>query len=251
LVVGSHLQGAPEHTKSRHTGSPPGRGLFPSCPPLAADQRPHHHLDPLPQQDTDTETRRPRRQQQQPSGGSGQLHRTCWFRFDPRFGTVVANSRVAWKVRESSGRGYAIFRVTGPGDGRRAPPGAHDQVPPPRHRRRSRGHRYPPQPALPQGVPRNRGRQPADGLGGLRVGCQRPAGSGHRRERRLPGRAPDARIPATYWIIGTTLRPTTYGTSSESFQIPHTCVFVASWSARDCGRRIRRGWPVKSPLWIA
>lgn len=35
-----------------------------------------------------------------------------WFRFDPRAGTIVANPRVAWKVREGSGRGYAIFRVT-------------------------------------------------------------------------------------------------------------------------------------------
>lgn len=35
-----------------------------------------------------------------------------WFRFDPQSGTVVANPRAAWKVRESSGRGYAIFRVT-------------------------------------------------------------------------------------------------------------------------------------------
>jgi len=35
-----------------------------------------------------------------------------WFRFDPRSGTLVANPRVAWKVRESSGRGFAIFRVT-------------------------------------------------------------------------------------------------------------------------------------------
>lgn len=35
-----------------------------------------------------------------------------WFRFDPRSGTIVANPRVAWRVRESSGRGHAIFRVT-------------------------------------------------------------------------------------------------------------------------------------------
>lgn len=35
-----------------------------------------------------------------------------WFRFDPQVGTVIANPRVAWKVRGSSGRGYAIFRVT-------------------------------------------------------------------------------------------------------------------------------------------
>lgn len=35
-----------------------------------------------------------------------------WFRFDPQRGTVVADPRVAWKVRESSGRGHGIFRVT-------------------------------------------------------------------------------------------------------------------------------------------
>ena len=35
-----------------------------------------------------------------------------WFRFDPGSGTVVANPRAAWKVRESSGRGHSIFRVT-------------------------------------------------------------------------------------------------------------------------------------------
>ncbi len=35
-----------------------------------------------------------------------------WFRFDPRVGTVVANPGAAWKVRESSGRGYAAFRVS-------------------------------------------------------------------------------------------------------------------------------------------
>ena len=35
-----------------------------------------------------------------------------WFRFDPQAGTVVADPRVAWKVRESLGRGYAVFRVT-------------------------------------------------------------------------------------------------------------------------------------------
>ena len=36
---------------------------------------------------------------------------SSWFRFDPQAGTLVADPRVAWKVQESSGRGYAIFRV--------------------------------------------------------------------------------------------------------------------------------------------
>ena len=36
---------------------------------------------------------------------------SSWFRFDPQAGTVVADPRVAWKVRESSGRGHALFRV--------------------------------------------------------------------------------------------------------------------------------------------
>ena len=35
-----------------------------------------------------------------------------WFRFEPRLGTLVANPQAAWKTRESSGRGFAIFRVT-------------------------------------------------------------------------------------------------------------------------------------------
>ena len=35
----------------------------------------------------------------------------AWFRFDPQVGNLVANPGAAWKVRESSGRGYAIFRV--------------------------------------------------------------------------------------------------------------------------------------------
>ena len=35
-----------------------------------------------------------------------------WFQFDPRAGTVVANPGAAWKVRESSGRGHAVFRVS-------------------------------------------------------------------------------------------------------------------------------------------
>ena len=35
-----------------------------------------------------------------------------WFRFDGRTQTLVANPGVAWKVREISERGYAIFRVT-------------------------------------------------------------------------------------------------------------------------------------------
>lgn len=35
-----------------------------------------------------------------------------WFRFEPRLGTLVANPAAAWKVRESSGRGFAVFRVT-------------------------------------------------------------------------------------------------------------------------------------------
>lgn len=34
-----------------------------------------------------------------------------WFRFDFRTGLLVANPGAAWKVRESSGRGYAVFRV--------------------------------------------------------------------------------------------------------------------------------------------
>ena len=34
-----------------------------------------------------------------------------WFRFDGRSGTLVANPGVAWKVRESSDRGFAIFRI--------------------------------------------------------------------------------------------------------------------------------------------
>ena len=36
---------------------------------------------------------------------------SSWFRFDPRIGTLAADPRVAWKVRESSGRGHALFRV--------------------------------------------------------------------------------------------------------------------------------------------
>ena len=36
---------------------------------------------------------------------------SSWFRFDPRIGTLVADPRVAWKVRESSGRGHSLFRV--------------------------------------------------------------------------------------------------------------------------------------------
>lgn len=35
-----------------------------------------------------------------------------WFRFDRRTNTVVANPRAAWKVRESSSRGHAVFRVS-------------------------------------------------------------------------------------------------------------------------------------------
>ncbi len=35
-----------------------------------------------------------------------------WFRFDQVTGTLVANPGAAWMVRESSGRGFAIFRVT-------------------------------------------------------------------------------------------------------------------------------------------
>ncbi len=34
-----------------------------------------------------------------------------WFRFDGRAGTIVANPGAAWKVREGSGRGHAVFRV--------------------------------------------------------------------------------------------------------------------------------------------
>ncbi len=34
-----------------------------------------------------------------------------WFRFDFRTGSLVANPGAAWKVRESSGRGFAVFRV--------------------------------------------------------------------------------------------------------------------------------------------
>ncbi len=34
-----------------------------------------------------------------------------WFRFDFLSGTLVANPGAAWKVRESSGRGYAVFRI--------------------------------------------------------------------------------------------------------------------------------------------
>lgn len=34
-----------------------------------------------------------------------------WFRFDPQVGNIVANPGAAWKVRESSGRGHAVFRV--------------------------------------------------------------------------------------------------------------------------------------------
>lgn len=34
-----------------------------------------------------------------------------WFRFDFRSGTLVANPGAAWKLRESSGRGFAVFRV--------------------------------------------------------------------------------------------------------------------------------------------
>ncbi len=36
---------------------------------------------------------------------------SSWFRFDPQAGTLVADPRVAWKLRESSGRGYVLFRV--------------------------------------------------------------------------------------------------------------------------------------------
>ena len=35
-----------------------------------------------------------------------------WFRFDFRSGGLVANPGAAWKLRESSGRGFGIFRVT-------------------------------------------------------------------------------------------------------------------------------------------
>lgn len=35
-----------------------------------------------------------------------------WFRFDFRTGSLVANPGAAWKLRESSGRGFGIFRVT-------------------------------------------------------------------------------------------------------------------------------------------
>ena len=35
-----------------------------------------------------------------------------WFRFDFRTGLLVANPGAAWKVRESSGRGHAVFRVS-------------------------------------------------------------------------------------------------------------------------------------------
>lgn len=34
-----------------------------------------------------------------------------WFRFDPARETLVANPGVAWKLRESSDRGFAVFRV--------------------------------------------------------------------------------------------------------------------------------------------
>ena len=34
-----------------------------------------------------------------------------WFRYDPISGTLVANPGAAWKVREASGRGFAVFRV--------------------------------------------------------------------------------------------------------------------------------------------
>lgn len=34
-----------------------------------------------------------------------------WFRFDPQIGTLAADPRMAWKVRESSGRGHALFPV--------------------------------------------------------------------------------------------------------------------------------------------
>ena len=36
---------------------------------------------------------------------------STWFRFDPQAGTLAADPRAAWKVRESSGRGYTLFRV--------------------------------------------------------------------------------------------------------------------------------------------
>ncbi len=36
---------------------------------------------------------------------------STWFRFDPRVGNIVANPGAAWKVREGSGRGHAVFRV--------------------------------------------------------------------------------------------------------------------------------------------
>ena len=35
-----------------------------------------------------------------------------WFRFDFQMGSLVADPGAAWKVRESSGRGYAVFRVS-------------------------------------------------------------------------------------------------------------------------------------------
>ncbi|WP_419941462.1 HmuY family protein [Candidatus Palauibacter sp.] len=34
-----------------------------------------------------------------------------WFRFDRQSGSIVANPGAAWKVREGSGRGYAVFRI--------------------------------------------------------------------------------------------------------------------------------------------
>ena len=35
-----------------------------------------------------------------------------WFRFDAQAGTLVANPGAAWKIRESSDRGFSIFRVS-------------------------------------------------------------------------------------------------------------------------------------------
>lgn len=35
-----------------------------------------------------------------------------WFRFDGRAGTIVANPGAAWKAKEGSGRGHAVFRVS-------------------------------------------------------------------------------------------------------------------------------------------
>ncbi len=44
--------------------------------------------------------------------GLVQAPANAWFQFDPQTGSLITIPSVAWKLRESSGRGYAIFRFS-------------------------------------------------------------------------------------------------------------------------------------------